>query len=85
MAVADGPPIRVVLALHADDLNDFLFHQLGEQAEPDGYRQGQQPLSRTRSKLAERLLDANRQLLLGRGLRDQWDRLSRRSPASTRR
>jgi hypothetical protein len=40
MIVTHGNPIRVVLALRAHDLDDFLLHQLGEHTEPDTDRQG---------------------------------------------
>jgi hypothetical protein len=59
--VPDGDALGIVLALDADDLDDFLFHQLGEHAQPDADAQGQQPLLGRADQLAERLLHPRRQ------------------------
>src|SRR5206468_3227960 len=56
-----GRALRVVLALRADDLDDFLFQQLGQDAEADPDTQRQQPLLRRADQLPERLLHTLRQ------------------------
>src|SRR5439155_18219516 len=56
-----GRALRVVLALRADDLDDFLFQQLGQDAEADADTQRQQPLLRRADQLPERLLHTLRQ------------------------
>jgi hypothetical protein len=59
--VPDGDSIGIVLALRADNVDDFLFHQLGEHAQPDADAQGEQPFLRRADQLPERLLHARRQ------------------------
>src|SRR5581483_3475968 len=59
--VADRAPLRVVLALRADDVDDFLLHQLSEHTKPDADAQGEQPLLGRIYQLTERLLHARRQ------------------------
>jgi hypothetical protein len=59
--VTDGGALRVVLALHADDLDDFLFHELGQHTQPDADAQRQQPFSCRADQLSERLLHPRRQ------------------------
>ena len=61
MAMADGSAAGIVLALRPDDLIDFLFHQLGEHAQPDTDAQREQALLRSADQLPERLLHARRQ------------------------
>ena len=58
VAVANRAAIRVVAALWADDLGDLLFHQLGQDAEPNAHRERQKALSRDSDKRSKRLLDA---------------------------
>ena len=69
MAVAHRGALRVVLALRADHLDDLLFHQLGEHAEPDADAQREQPLLRSADQLPERLLHPRRQHGLRRDAR----------------
>jgi hypothetical protein len=57
----DSGALRVVLALGTDDLDDFLFHQLGEHAQPDTDTQGEQSLPRRADQLPERVLHPRRQ------------------------
>jgi hypothetical protein len=73
VAMTDGGPIRVVLALGADDLVDFLFHQFGENAQPDAHAQRQQSLLCCPNQLAQRLLHTfgEHGLIVGR-LRDRY-------------
>jgi hypothetical protein len=73
VTVPNRRPVRVVLALHADDVGHLLFHQLGQNAEPDAHAEGEQALSRCPDQLPERLLDTLRQysLITGR-LRDRY-------------
>jgi len=71
--MADRRAVRVLLALHADDVSHLLFHQLGHHPEPDTHAEREQPLLRSARKLAERLLHSRRQLLhLRRGWRDRY-------------
>jgi hypothetical protein len=58
VAVANRAAIRVVAALWADDLGDFFFHQLGQDAEPNAHRERQKALLGDPHQLPERLLDA---------------------------
>jgi len=59
--VTNRGALRVVLALRADDVDDFLFQQLGQHAEPDADAQGEQPFLGRADQLPERLLHALRQ------------------------
>jgi hypothetical protein len=59
--VTHGRPLRVVLALRADDIVDLLLHQLGEHAEANAHAQRQQSLLRRVHQLPERLLHPRRQ------------------------
>ena len=61
MAVAHRRAVAIVFALRTDDLVDFLFHQLGEHAEPDADAEREQPLPRSADQLPERLLHTQRQ------------------------
>jgi len=67
--VPDRDAFGVVLALRADHIDDFLFHQLGQHPEPNTDAQGEQPLLRSADQLAERLLHPRRQHGLGRAER----------------
>ena len=58
-------PVRIVLALRADDLVDLELHQLMHDAEPDTDAEREQPLPRCPHELAERLLNWRRQRTLG--------------------
>jgi hypothetical protein len=62
VSVADRDALAVVPALRPHDLIDFLFDQLGQDAEPDADRQREQPLLRGTGQLAERLCHPRRQL-----------------------
>ena len=73
MAMADGSAAGIVLALRPDDLIDFLFHQLGEHAQPDTDAQREQALLRSADQLPERLLHARRQHdFVHAGLRERY-------------
>jgi hypothetical protein len=56
-----GYTLRIVLAFRADNLDDFLLHQLGQHAQPDTDAQRQKPLPRYTNKLPQRLLHTLRQ------------------------
>jgi hypothetical protein len=45
-------------ALRTDDVVYFLFHQLGQHAEPNAHAEGEQPLLRCPDQLPKRFLDA---------------------------
>ena len=64
VAVAHGRAIGVVATPGADDLGDFFFHQLGQDAQADADRQGQKALLGSSDELSERLLDALGQYVL---------------------
>src|SRR5581483_9021425 len=66
VAVPLRRPLRIMLALRADDLVDLQLHQLMHNAEPDADAEGEQPFPRCPDQLAERLLDLRRQHPLGR-------------------
>jgi len=77
VAVAHRDPIGILPAPRAYDLDDFLFHQLGQHAEPDADRQRQQSLPRSSNQLTQRLLHARGQhsllsVLSGHGLRERY-------------
>jgi hypothetical protein len=59
--VPNGDALRDVLALRADDLDDFLLEQLGQHAEADADAQGEQPFLGRPDQLAEGLLHPRRQ------------------------
>ena len=61
MAVTDRGPVRVVLALRADDIVDLLFHQLAQHAEPDADAEREQSLLRCPDQLPQRFLHALRE------------------------
>jgi hypothetical protein len=61
VAVTHRDPISDVLALRADDVDHFLFQQLGQHAQPNTDAQGEQPLLRRPDQLPQRLLNARRQ------------------------
>src|SRR5204863_9147667 len=73
MAVTHSAPVRIPLALRADDLVDLLFQHLGQHAEPDAHAQCKQPFLRCPDQLTKRLLHALREhgLIVGR-LRDRY-------------
>ena len=58
VTVTHRDPINVVLAARPDDLDDFLFDQLGQHAQPDTDAERQQPLLRSADQLPEHLLHA---------------------------
>jgi hypothetical protein len=64
VAVTLGGPVRVVLALWANDLADLELHQLLHDAETDTDAQRQQSLPGCPDELAERLLDLRRERAL---------------------
>ena len=73
VAVTDRGPLRVPLALRADDLVDLLLQQLSEHTEPDLDRQRQQSLLRRPHQLPQRLLHALREHgLIADRLRDRY-------------
>ena len=68
MPVTHRGPLRVPLPLRTNDIVDLLFHQLGQDAEPDADAQRQQPFLRCPDQLAESFLHALREhsLITGR-------------------
>src|ERR1022692_4163497 len=68
MAMSDRGPVRVPLALRADQLIDLLLQQFPEHTQPDLDRQREQSLSRCPDQLPQRLLDTVREhsLITGR-------------------
>jgi hypothetical protein len=54
----DRGALRDVLALRPDDLDNLMLEQLGEHAEPDTDREGEQPFLRRVDQLAQCLLNA---------------------------
>lgn len=73
VTVAYSGPLRVPLALRADDLVDLLFHHFAEHAEPDAHAEREQALLRCPNQLPQRLLHAlgKHGLIVGR-LRDRY-------------
>src|SRR5881392_3998343 len=69
----DGRAVGIVLALRADDIDDFLFHQLGEHAQPHADAEREQALLGSADQLPQRLLHPHRQHdLLHARLRERY-------------
>ena len=79
VAMTDRGPVRVVPALRADNVVDLLFHQFGQNTEPDADAQREQPLLRCPDQLPQRFLDTLREhgFIAGR-LSDRYVATSRR-------
>ncbi len=73
MAMPDRGPLRIPLALRADQLIDLPLQQLSEHTEPNLHAQREQPLPRSPNQLPQRLLHALREHgLIAYRLRDRY-------------